>query len=212
MAKKKSAKSAAARATEQKAAALATPQSQEFFSPARIIALFAVIEIALILLMYNDYRIGSLRRAGDKAYEQQNYSKALHYYLKLLRIAPNSVTVNRLVANTYYSMGDLEKASYYYEQVLALDSTLASINGTLGAIYYRKGDPETALKYLEDELKRNPDDSEANFYMGKYLFDKGKYVEAAKYFQHLATNPSYRTRLKPYWKTIEEKVLRGESS
>jgi tetratricopeptide (TPR) repeat protein len=212
MEKKKAVKPGAKKAAAEMAASAAEKRSREFFSPARIIVLFALIEIALILLMYPDYRATALRRNGDNAFLEKNYQNALRYYQKLLRIAPDSSTVNRLVANTYYSLGDLDNAISYYERVLEIDSTVATIHATLGSLYYKKGDIGKATENLLAELKRNPDDAEANFYYGKYLFDQAKYAEAAKYFQRIATNPGYREQLKHYWKTIEAKVLRAQSS
>ncbi|MCX7765340.1 MAG: tetratricopeptide repeat protein [Candidatus Sumerlaeia bacterium] len=182
--------------------------SHKIFTPARLIVMFLIIEIFIILLMKNDYYIEHHKTAARKAAKEQRYDVAKKHYLKLLKTAPDSATVNLELGNTYWSLGEYDNAIKHL--ALALENSsqpIPGVNSRIGQAYLKKGDTAKALEYFKREYAINPRDPFANFYLGTEKFKEGNYQEAAKYFQVIVHDDRFKDKLKEYWQQIESKVL-----
>lgn len=185
-------------------------KAQEFFSVWVLIAIFAVLEIGLVVLMYPSYSIEDHTRAARVAVVKGDYEKARRDYEWLVRkVAPKAPTPNRELGTTYMRLGMYEKAIECFERVREALPQLEWINSAIGQCYIKLGKPAEALVYFERELKLNRLDPHANFYIGQSLFKEGKYIEAAQHFQRIAYTGLFKEELAKYWKEIEEKVLKN---
>lgn len=184
------------------------PSAVDIFTPTRLIVMFLIIEALIIILMKDDYIISHHRSSAQNAARTKNYDKAIYHYQKLFKIAPDSATVNLEMANVYFDKRDYEHAITHYRRVLEIDPTIKGVNSRLGQAYLEKSDSKTALEYFKGELELNRRDPYANFYIGEDYFKKGDYQQAAQHFQVIVHDRRFETRLKEYWKEIEEKFLR----
>lgn len=180
----------------------------EIFTPTRLIVMFLIIEVFIILLMKDSYYIQHHTAKARQALKEKRFEVAKKHYLKLLKIAPDSATVNLELAQSYEGLADYERAITHYSRALEnATSPLLGINSQIGLCYIRKGNRERALEYFQREYKINPRESNANFYLGEENFKKGNYHQAAQHFQTIAYDNRFREKLKEYWKEIEEKFL-----
>ncbi len=190
----------------------ATGAPREFFSVWVLIAIFAVLELGLIVIMYPSYRVEYHTRAARAAVKKGNYQKARRHYEWIVKnIAPKAETPNRELGTTYMQLEMYEQAIQCFERVLQALPRLEWINSAIGVCYIKLGRPEEALLYFERELAINPLDPHANFYVGQELFNQEKYLEASKHFQRLAYTGLFKKELEQYWSEIEEKVLKNKS-
>lgn len=181
---------------------------REIFTPTRLIVMFLIIEVFIILLMKNDYYIQHHRTSARKAFKAQKFEVAKKHYLKLLKIAPNSATVNLELGNTYWNLGDYDNAIHHLARALENSSQpIPGVNSQIGQAYLKKGDTAKALEYFKREYAVNPRDPFANFYLGAEKFKEGNYQEAARYFQVIVHDDRFKDKLKEYWQQIESKVL-----
>ncbi len=182
---------------------------REFFSVWVLIAIFAVLELGLIVLMYPTYRIQYHTETARTAVEKGNYEKARRHYEWLVRkIAPRAPTPNRELGTTYMRLEMYEEAIECFDRVRQALPGLEWINSAIGVCYVKLGRPEEALPYFERELTINQLDAQANFYVGQALFNQEKYLEASKHFQRLAHTGLFKKELEQYWSEIEDKVLK----
>lgn len=182
---------------------------REFFSVWVLIAIFAVLELGLIVLMYPTYRIQYHTKTARTAFKKGDYQKARRHYEWLVRkIAPKAPTPNRELGITYMQLEMYEQAIECFDRVLQALPRMEWINSAIGECYVKLGRPEEALPYFEQELTINQLDAQANFYVGQALFNQEKYLEASKHFQSLAHTGLFKKELEQYWSEIEEKVLK----
>lgn len=187
-----------------------TGTPREFFSVWVLIAIFAVLELGLIVLMYPSYRIQHHTQSARAAFEKGDYQKARRHYEWIVKnIAPKAETPNRELGTTYMQLEMYEEAIECFERVLQASPRLEWINSAIGQCYVKLGRPEEALPYFERELTINQLDAQANFYVGQALFNQEKYVEASKHFQRLVYTGLFRKELEQYWSEIEEKALKN---
>jgi len=183
---------------------------REFFSVWVLIAIFAVLELGLIVLMYPSYRIQHNTQTARAAFKKGDYQKARRHYEWIVKnIAPKAPTPNRELGITYMRLEMYEQAIECFERVLQALPRLEWINSAIGGCYVKLGRPEEALPYFEQELTINQLDAQANFYVGQALFNQEKYVEASKHFQRLVYTGLFRKELEQYWSEIEEKALKN---
>ncbi len=182
---------------------------REFFSVWVLIAIFVVLELGLIVLMYPTYRIQYHTKTARTALDKGDYQKARRHYEWLVRkIAPKAPTPNRELGTAYMRLEMYEEAIECFERVLQALPRLGWINSAIGECYVKLGRPEEALPYFERELTINSLDPHANFYVGQALFNQGEYHNASKHFQRLAHTGLFKKELEQYWSEIEDKVLK----
>lgn len=53
---------------------------------------------------------------GEMSYNVKNYDAALKYYNHVLRLDPDTLYLDFMLANTYFQLGDMEKAVYWFKE------------------------------------------------------------------------------------------------
>ncbi len=187
--------------------------SKEMLSPLTLVIIFLVIEVFIILLMKDDYIISYHTSHAREAAKEKNYDKALKHYAKLIKIAPDSATVNLEVANTYFEKGNYDNAITFYQRLLDLDlkEPIEGVHAKLGLCFLEKNNREKALAHFRNELEINTRDPFANFYLGEEYLKRGNYARAAQHFQVVAHDRRFTEKIREYWQEIEREVLAQET-
>jgi tetratricopeptide (TPR) repeat protein len=192
-----------------------TPEKHEIheiFTAKRLIIFFAVIEILIIALMFPTFYGRWHMNTAKKALSEGNYDKAYKHYMWLEKNSPaeESATFNLEMANTCYKLNKYDDAIKYSEILIKKTEGQKGSYRLLGMIYFDNGKLASARAAFLKELEKNPTDPDSNFHLGTLAFDEKKFTDATNYFSRVAFIPSYKNKLKPYWKTIEKEVLEKE--
>jgi tetratricopeptide (TPR) repeat protein len=149
---------------------------------------------------------------GNRLYKEENYRKAVDFYLRAVELKPDFAEAHFYLASSHQSLyrpgkeGDenkmrLDKAIEHYEKSLEVNKAdtpnLKQLRlNTLGALTAIYSDPpltnyEKALGYAEQLVKDNPDDTK-NLYAMANLYEKfGRVAEAEQtYVRVTEQNPT----------------------
>jgi tetratricopeptide (TPR) repeat protein len=95
--------------------------------------------------------------AGDRAFADGNYDRALRNYDESLKEAPNQIDALRGKARTLLQLGRLEEALAYFNQAIEQDPGFAGTYANRGITHDRMGLHEEALKDYEYALYLKPE-------------------------------------------------------
>jgi tetratricopeptide (TPR) repeat protein len=113
--------------------------------------------VLLLFIVADGKTISSniMLKKANKAARDRNYSAAISYYERIIRLNPVELCPQTDVAQYYYAAesyresGNLQKALEYYEKDLKLNPYCPEVNNMLGALLGQLGDVEKAIKHLE---------------------------------------------------------------
>ena len=109
---------------------------------------------------------------AEKAYEKENFQKALELYQQSQVNNPDSDTLSYNLGNTYYRLGDYESAAKEYSHILDNQDAKLSSDGfynmgnTLYQIGKSKNDQESLKKSLESykrSIQLDPEDKDSKY-------------------------------------------------
>ena len=92
----------------------------------------------------------ALVKAGDEAFEQQDFHAALHYYVQALEFKPEQAEINYKYAEAALHFNALEKAEKHYRRVLKNKERdkFPDTRFQLGQVYQKLGDYDKALEHF----------------------------------------------------------------
>jgi len=98
-------------------------------------------------------------RRGLAAFEQGQYSAAVHDFRQAISLAPNYAAAHFNLANTYELLYDYDHAIIEYQVALEQDDSLWPAYNNLGRLYLRaRQDPDAALALFLAGLQRTKSD------------------------------------------------------
>jgi len=94
---------------------------------------------------------------GLKFYQEQNYTKAVEQFLKVVEIYPDFKEAHSILGNAYYRNNQIDKAIKSYERVKKIDPFDADAYENTGVIYANIGNWADAIKEWKTLLEFRPD-------------------------------------------------------
>ncbi len=107
--------------------------------------------------------------AGDRAFADGYYERALEEYNDALEEAPEHRQALRGKARTLVEMGRYERAVALYDRYLAMDPEAAGVYANRGIAYDRMGRHQQALEDYERALDLDPGVAEGPGWLTKFL-------------------------------------------
>ncbi len=136
-----------------------------------------------------NYRARPLIMDGVIAEGTGDPREAILAWEAALKEDPENVTLRRMMAESYMSMGkwyferdDSEEALVYYRRVVELQPPDAKAYLYLGTVHQALNRKADALKYFEMALKLKPNDALIHYEMGHAFLSSQSFEEAAKHF------------------------------
>jgi Ca-activated chloride channel family protein len=104
-------------------------------------------------------------RAGNRAYKNGKYDKALDLYRQAQIEQPNATPIQYNIGNALHKAQDFEEAEKAYQRVLTVKDPLLKSRAlyNLGNNAYRQDKTDEALDYYKQALALNPKDQDAKF-------------------------------------------------
>lgn len=137
----------------------------------------------------NQSHILHFKQAGDLAFAQQDWSKAIRSYAELLRLQNPTPELYLKLSQSFARLGDLKASAELALQTLKLDPQFSSAYHQLGELSLAQGQQFQALNFFRQWADLAQD--EASFLNTGWLaFDLGNTHEALNWFERaLAQNP-----------------------
>ncbi|MEQ8324207.1 MAG: hypothetical protein RIC15_04505 [Vicingaceae bacterium] len=105
--------------------------------------------------------IKQLERDGELFYEDQEYEKALRYFLQLHEIEPNNPYYNLVIGICYtYIPGAVDNSFPYLEKAKNLSPEFDQVDLYLGRAYYKNHDFQKAIEKLSELLAKEESDDD----------------------------------------------------
>lgn len=103
--------------------------------------------------------VKNLERQGEAFYENEEFEKALKYFLQLYEINPNDPYYN-LVAGICYTHipGEVDKSISYLEKAKSLNPEFDQVDLYMGRAYYKKNRFQDAIDILNDLIAKDESD------------------------------------------------------
>ena len=120
-----------------------------------------------------------------------NVKKALEYYDRAGKIAPNDPTALFNIGNAFARLHDWPEAIGNYERSLKVRPDQADVLDNLGIALAQSKQLTNAIACFNAALKLKPDFADAQNNLGSALFIQGNYVEAARAFYAALQNSPY---------------------
>jgi tetratricopeptide (TPR) repeat protein len=141
-----------------------------------------VIFIMLIIIIFVNFVIVDYTKAGQYAYLEGNYRKAVEDLNKAIRHNPDDADLYFYLGNSYLGLRNYDKALESFQ----LASNLSPINSQyvfmLGKVYFKLNQYSLALDYFKKALDLNPTMVKVYYDMGKIYMLQNKNDEALIYF------------------------------
>ena len=111
---------------------------------------------------------------GNVAFAQQQYRRALGFYLKA---KPVDARVYHALGGTYEQLGAVDSARTAYQAAVAADPDYAPVRYSLSVLLERSGDYEGALSAAEEAARLQPA-LRSRLQLGRMYLQTGQYAEA----------------------------------
>jgi Flp pilus assembly protein TadD len=136
------------------------------------------------------YEILTQFNLGVQFYQQQNYSKAIQSYQKVIQLDPTYVEAYNNLGITYQELGDFDKAFEAYQKSVEINPQYEKGYNNLGILYYLQGQNEEAFEAFKNALVINPNSIESHINLGVLYKKQGQLNRAIESYQNaLEINP-----------------------
>jgi len=119
---------------------------------------------------------GSLAARGDAG-------RAIYCWRRVLELDPNSIGVNRQIAQAYRAKGDLDEARMYFLSEVRNDPGNTDLLYELAELTLESGQVATAAAKFSHILELEPDHPEARFALGRIWLRRGQPERALECFE-----------------------------
>jgi predicted O-linked N-acetylglucosamine transferase (SPINDLY family) len=110
-------------------------------------------------LEINELNCMALNGLGMIFHSGKNYSEAMSFYLKALKLETNSIEINNNIATAYLEMGEIKQAIYSCRRLLQLDASHPDGNCNLAVALTIEKEYSLALSHIEKALLFNKNNS-----------------------------------------------------
>ncbi len=118
---------------------------------------------------------------GTIFFYQNEYSSAVHEYLKGIEADPNNIQLLLMLGRTYSRLNDYENAIKYVSRAYEINMMRVDVKKELARLYYKKRDYIQAKKLFGELLALNPEDFQPNYYIGLIFFKEGNFAPAKEF-------------------------------
>lgn len=150
---------------------------------ASIILILLLNLININLFSATAYQAKNLRSQGDLALTKREYTKALNYYKKALKINPYYKEAKIGVGKAFFELGNYEEAGYYFKNVEKQFANDPEIKLCLARLQFKKEEFDSSESYLRKVLELDSKNYDALILYGDIYFKKKRYNEALQYYQ-----------------------------
>lgn len=127
---------------------------------------------------------------GDRAFQQENFDRAILYYVRAYSLDPGNIGVLEKLGYLYERRGDRKLADLAYKTILQKNPHHAVANEQLGLISLHARRYEEAKRYFREALAADPKRFASLNGLGVLADLAGDHREAATHYQKaLALNP-----------------------
>lgn len=140
--------------------------------------------IDVLKKVYDDKSYAINIRLGWLYYLSGRFTDGLAYYLKAIRLMPQSIEARLGLVYPASALGNWEQVKNAYLEILKIDPGHSVSNYRLGMIYYGREQYATAIRYFEKVANYYPFDYDANLMYGWTCLKLGKYREARILFNN----------------------------
>ncbi len=180
-----------------------------------VIALFLVVEIALILVVYGygNYRYRTVIRSARLAMAENRWQDALQYWAQHVNNYPgaeSAIPFRRDRARCYIGLGNYQAALQDLQFILSRQEQGKKdleVLVDLAECQAKLARTDDARKTYETVLSIEPGNADAHLFLGRQLLDKGQILEAAIHLQAVPVE-KYPEDLKARWVPYEERFAR----
>jgi len=116
---------------------------------------------------------------GYNAYINEEWDKAISFYLRCIELVPDNVIVNNNLGLVYRHQGNYSKAIQMWEKAIELDSSLAMAFSNLGMAYIEQGNYSKAIPLIKRSIELDPDEYDVYLGLGLAYYNQG-YISKAK--------------------------------
>ncbi len=133
-----------------------------------------------------------LYEQGMKSYQEKNYSQAIEYLEKAIKMNPNFAQGYNALGLAYKELNaNLQEAAWYFKAAIDINPNYVEAYDNLGKAYCGLGQFDKAEEYCKKALSLNPKDSSAQFSLGWiYLLGKSRPKDAISYFNKVIERSS----------------------
>lgn len=148
--------------------------------------------------------------AGDAAFRQADFKKAVKAYEKAIKAAPGNAELHYKLGLAYFKRSDLEKALSSFIRATNLDPRHERSFQALGDYFFVKGELEKAVKAYESLAAIRPDSAPYHFQLGK-AYDKLMQSEPAldQFYRTVEINPAIEEAYPFLFKLLRMKILQN---
>ncbi|MFH1782911.1 MAG: fused MFS/spermidine synthase [Candidatus Omnitrophota bacterium] len=125
---------------------------------------------------------GRLMDVGNSYLSKDNFTRALDFYRKAVRINPEYPEGYSNIASVYARLGDMKDAEVEYKNALNINPDLPEANYGLGNIMLLKSQVEKAKIYFTKALEGDPEYAEAYFGLANIYKEDGLFEKAIDYY------------------------------
>jgi chemotaxis protein methyltransferase CheR len=124
---------------------------------------------------------------ADKLFKQKSYQLALEKVQELLKVQPNNLQANQLIAQIYANQGQYEQASNYCMQALKINSFAVIPHYILSHIADENGDIQEAKRLLKKIIYLDPNFIPAYFELS-YIYQQESDLDRLEKTKEVALN------------------------
>lgn len=139
--------------------------------------------IGLLKEVYNEDSYEINLRLGWLTYLSGNFTEAIPYYMKSVKLKPLSVEARLGLVYPASAMGNWTHVENMYREILEIDPENSLVNYRMGLIYYGRENYNAAAKYFEKVINLYPFGYDGIIMMAWTNFKLEKHREAKVLFQ-----------------------------
>ncbi len=139
--------------------------------------------ISLLKEVYNEDSYEINLRLGWLTYLSGNFTEAIPYYMKSIKLKPLSVEARLGLVYPASAMGNWTHVENMYREILEIDPENSLVNYRMGLIYYGRENYNTSGKYFEKVINLYPFGYDGIIMMAWANFKLEKHREAKVLFQ-----------------------------
>jgi tetratricopeptide (TPR) repeat protein len=109
---------------------------------------------------------------------QQNFSEAIKYYQKAIKVQPNYLKAYHCLGNLYRKTEDYDRAIECYQKMIQCDRENAEAHYDLGLVYQERGFFARAIYNYEQAIRYKPDYGDAHLNLSVLYKKQGKLNKA----------------------------------
>lgn len=119
----------------------------------------------------------------DCLIRQNKRNDAIKILEKMLKLEPESITINKRLAYNYFSLNNYKQALKYYKFVIELEPLSSQNYFNAGSMYHYLKDYKKAYHYYYTSMKLNPKNILAFNNLGIVYYETKNYEQALDIFQ-----------------------------